>query len=70
MPNPITELANGLVDGTNATFSTNRDYKPGSLKAFRDGILGEPLSELTGKDFLLEEPLVVGSVLTVYYHPI
>ena len=70
MANPVTELANGAIDGANTLFTTNRDYKTGSLVAFNNGFADAEPTELGGKDFEVAPAPQIGDVVTVYYRPI
>jgi len=70
MANPITELANGTIDGVNTAYTTNRDYKTGSLVVFNNGFADAEPAELGGKDFTVSPAPQIGDVVTVYYRPI
>jgi len=68
MPTRIIEVATGLVDGVNKTFSTSQAYKPGTVVAFIEGQARIPATELGGTSFILDNnPPLVGDTVSVYY---
>lgn len=69
------ELLTGTVDGINTVFFTSADYLTGSVRVFRNGLVGlQPLtdgwSEAGGKKIVMDEPPKTGDVLQAYYRPI
>jgi hypothetical protein len=72
MPFPVIEKLQGAVNDINVTFETSRPYITGSVKVFRNGLVGlEPLtdgwSELGGTRVRLDEVPKTGDILQVYY---
>ena len=70
MPYAITELAIGDTDGVNTIFETHRDYKTGSIVAYRNGLANVEATEHGGRTFAIPKAPLAGDVITVYYRPI
>ena len=71
---PIIETLSGSANGTNTIFKTSASYRPGTVKVFRNGLLGERAlvdgwTELGFKRIKLDEAPVSGDVLQAYYIP-
>lgn len=74
MKAPIIEDLSGITNGINTVFRTSAPYKPGTVRIFRNGMMGRsPLAdgwvELGGDRLQLKEPPVLGDILQVYYLP-
>ena len=68
MPSRIIEIATGIVDGVNKTFSTSQAYEPGSVVGFLQGMARIEITELGGVDFILDnEPPDIGETISVHF---
>jgi hypothetical protein len=65
------ELAIGVIDGLNQTFSTSVDYFPGTVRVFAPTLqTPADVTELGGKDFTIAFTPVQDDVVYVAYRPI
>jgi len=65
----INELAGGLVDGINSTFSTSVPYRPASVMAAVNGAACVPV-ELGGIAFQLPNPPKAGDIVTARFQAV
>lgn len=71
---PVIENLQGIANGVNTIFRTSAPYKTGSVRIFRNGLMGKsPLVdgwvELGGDRLQIKEPPIQGDILQVYYLP-
>jgi hypothetical protein len=72
----ITELATGLINGTNRVFSMSVDYATGSVQVWWNGLAGVKDDvvvgwiELGGNQIRLEQAPQLGDVIQIGYRPI
>jgi hypothetical protein len=72
---PVIERLTGTTNGANRTFETSTDYKPGTVRVFRNGMLNEKSLvdgwvELGGKRIRVHEPPKTTDIMQAYYIPI
>lgn len=74
MKAPVIEVPAGSVNGVNATYTTQAQYRAGTLKVWLNGMLQlrrleDGFHELPPNRFRLKEPPCEGDTVQCYYLP-
>ena len=72
---PVFETPSGSINGANRDYYTSGDYRSGTVRMFRNGVLQrkdlvDGWDEMGGKRVRMKEAPETGGVVRVYYIPI